>query len=237
MSDGGSSGHRPAVGDYYLWREDDGDGEIRAGDIGVVVELRKDGRMVVDIWGERGEWTSFIVGEDDFASNKMAYLAEGAGYWEGNKVLFLDERVLESIFDDLHVRAQAHETLSNLNALVRLATETAEAAMSAILLEKEKARFLAEYRYEELWEDHRKTIKRDVLTPPHPTVVESAAVYLVEHHWRKHHELVKIKDKTFAALFHMAEALGWPPTEARDDGERELMTFIMDTVITGESSS
>jgi len=162
---------------------------------------------------------------------------EVAGYWEGNKVLFLDERVLESIFDDLHVRAQAHETLSNLNALVRLATETAKAAMSAILLEKEKARFLAEYWYEELWEDHRKTIKRDVLTPPHPTVVESAAVYLVEHHWRKHHEPVEIKGKTFAALFHMAEALGWPPTEARDDGERELMTFIMDTVITGESSS
>lgn len=135
-----------------------------------------------------------------------------------------DTALIKRFDDDVLFYRKASDKAEVWRDMVSDVVNQAQEAMSAVIVEREKATFLAEYEHEELWEEHLKTARIERANRSH--TLWSAVASLVERRAFDVDDkdavvylMSILEGRTFADLFAEARRLGWSPKKKADDDD------------------
>lgn len=156
-------------------------------------------------------------------------------HYNKGEVYEQDEDLIRRFDVDVLFYRKASDKMEVWKDMVSDVVSQAQEAMSAIIVEREKVKFLAEYEHEELWEEHLKTARIERAGRSH--TLWSAVASLVERRVFDVEEkdavvylMTILEGRTFADLFAEAGRLGWKPKKKGDDDDS-------DDTVTGDEAS
>lgn len=143
--------------------------------------------------------------------------------WSEDRVLRLDGVLLNKAIANKKLYAQEWKLRNELSEFIEAYRDAANAAMMERAVAAKKAEFIAEFEHEELWADHKKSIRDHEYGVPRPDRVVSAAMFHIDRLWAASHDLqqvlLAVKGISIGEMIAAARGFGWRGD--KDDADKD----------------
>lgn len=154
--------------------------------------------------------------EPHFEGGTSTYEARHADtsrpFWHDEEVLQIDMVALGNYNQDIDTYEEARAVHKKLEFIEDAITNQAHKVMKEAKLAELRAKFIAEYEHEELWKDHKKSLREHELSAPYPRRIRSAAQHVIEREYARIWTVPKLEafaGLPYSSLLKTAADLGW----------------------------